>query len=70
MLNTYFTGEAPEKTNAEKGRYYVVYDFIGTINGKHLQTFADGTKNKFFEITAEDMEKIQNALKSGRKQKT
>ena len=92
MLNTYFTGEVPEKTNAEKmfgftldaengnrvdlkfyrekGRYYVVYDFIGTINGKHLQTFADGTKNKFFEITAEDMEKIQNALKSGRKQKT
>lgn len=86
MLNTYFTGEAPEKTNAEnifgftldaengnrvdlkfyreKGRYYVVYDFIGTINGKHLQTFADGTKNKFFEITAEDMEKIQNALKT------
>ena len=48
----------------------LVIDFIGTINGKHLQTFADGTKNKFLEITAEDIEEIQNALKSGRKQKT
>ena len=52
-----------------KNKYYVAYDFIGTINGKHLQTFADSTKNKFFEITAEDMEKVQNALKSGRKPK-
>lgn len=52
-----------------KNKYYVAYDFIGTINGKHLQTFADSTKNKFFEITAEDMEKIQNVLKSGRKPK-
>ena len=40
------------------------------INGKHLQTFADSAKNKFFEITTEDMEKLQNVLKSGRKQKT
>ncbi len=52
-----------------KNKYYVAYDFIGTINGKHLQTFADSTKNKFFEITAEDMEKVQNVLKSGRKPK-
>ena len=52
-----------------KNKYYVAYDFISTINGKHLQTFADSTKNKFFEITAEDMEKIQNVLKSGRKPK-
>ena len=52
-----------------KNKYYVAYDFISTINGKHLQTFADSTKNKFFEITAEDMEKVQNVLKSGRKPK-
>ena len=52
------------------GNNYIAYDFINKINGKHLQTFADSAKNKFFKITTEDMEKLQNVLKSGRKQKT
>ena len=45
------------------GHYYAAYDFPGAINGKHLQTFAAGATNKFFAITAEDMEKIRNVLK-------
>ena len=46
--------------------FFAAYDFGEKINGKHLQTFADSAKNKFFAIKAEDMEKIQNALNSGK----
>ena len=47
-------------------QFFAAYDFGKKINGKHLQTFADSAKNKFFAIKAEDMEKIQNALNSGK----
>ena len=51
----------------QKGnQFFASYDFGEKINGKHLQTFADRVKNKFFAIKAEDMEKIQNVFKSGK----
>ena len=51
----------------QKGnQFFAAYDFGKKINGKHLQTFADSVKNKFFAIKAEDMEKIQNVFRTGK----
>ncbi len=45
-----------------KNRYFVKYLFDNTINGKHLQFFADYAKARFYEIPSADMEKIKHAL--------
>lgn len=47
--------------------HYVTYKFREPINGKHLQTFAQSTKNKFFELSTKDMEKLKDALNPGTK---
>ncbi len=42
--------------------FYVQFDFNDVINNSVLQSFADKTKNKFYRISAEDMEKITHVV--------
>lgn len=44
-----------------QNRYYANYHFNAEIIGNHLQNFAENTKDKFFEITENALEKIQDA---------
>jgi len=38
----------------------VKYNFIGTINSKHLEIFANSVKNGYLEITKEDWELLKD----------
>lgn len=66
ILRATVTAENENQVNItfykQQNRYYITYDFVSSVKGKHLQTFADNTKNKYFEITAEEMEKLQHVL--------
>ncbi len=46
------------KTN--DNRYFVKYNFIGTINSKHLEIFANSVKDGYLEITKEDWELLKD----------
>lgn len=50
-----------------QNHYYAAYKFKGEIGGIHLQNYAAGTKDKFFEINSNAMEKIKDAERFGKK---
>ena len=46
------------KTNDD--RYFVKYNFIGTINSKHLEFFVNNIRDGFLEITKEDWDLLKD----------
>ena len=47
-----------------QNRYYISYDFKHIPNENRLQLFEKYTKSKFYEISAIDMEKLKNVVKT------
>lgn len=44
------------------GKYYLSYEFLNNPGEKNLQNFAEKSKSSFYEISASDMEKLQNVI--------
>lgn len=44
------------------GKYYASYKFSADNTDKNLNIFADYTRNKFYEISKNDMEKLKDAI--------
>ena len=63
----YFTGFELDFYKQEQS-FYVQFKFNGVINNTILQAFADKMQNKLYQISAEDMEKLINAVNSGTSQ--
>ena len=59
-------GENEIKVSAwqNQNRYYISYDFKHIPNENRLQLFEKYTKSKFYEISAIDMEKLKNVVKT------
>ena len=59
-------GENEIKVSAwqNQKRYYISYDFKHIPNENRLQLFEKYTKSKFYEISAIDMEKLKNVVKT------